>query len=137
MSNSQGGLSRWFNEKWVDLSRPKKGGGFEPCGRDDAKGGKYPKCVPAARAKQMTAEEIQSAIRRKRMAEARQNRKDKKPIMVPTLKKESKSIPTDAELYARIKSEAKRKFDVYPSAYANAWLVAEYKRRGGKYREGK
>ena len=29
---------------------------------------------------------------------------------------------------------AKHKFDVYPSAYANAWLVREYKKRGGKYR---
>ena len=25
-------------------------------------------------------------------------------------------------------------FDVYPSAYANAWLVREYKKRGGGYR---
>jgi hypothetical protein len=23
---------------------------------------------------------------------------------------------------------------VYPSAYANAWLVREYKKRGGKYK---
>jgi len=41
--------------------------------------------------------------------------------------------PTDAGLYARVKSAAKRKFAVYPSAYANAWLVREYKKRGGKY----
>ena len=27
----------------------------------------------------------------------------------------------------RVKAEAKRKFAVYPSAYANAWLVREYK----------
>jgi hypothetical protein len=38
------------------------------------------------------------------------------------------------ELYNRIKQEAKQKFDVYPSAYANGWLVQEYKRRGGKYK---
>ena len=31
------------------------------------------------------------------------------------------------------KDAAKRKFDVYPSAYANAWLVREYKKRGGTY----
>lgn len=29
----KGGLDKWFKEKWVDISRPKKGGGFEPCGR--------------------------------------------------------------------------------------------------------
>lgn len=45
-----------------------------------------------------------------------------------------RSVPTDSALYERVKAEARRKFDVYPSAYANAWLVAEYKRRGGKYR---
>jgi len=42
--------------------------------------------------------------------------------------------PTNPSLYSRVKSEAKKKFDVYPSAYANAWLVREYKRRGGGYR---
>jgi len=43
--------------------------------------------------------------------------------------------PTDKALYARVKAAAKRKFDVYPSAYANAWLVREYKKRGGTYRK--
>jgi hypothetical protein len=41
--------------------------------------------------------------------------------------------PKNKALYARVKSEAKRKFKVYPSAYANAWLVKTYKKRGGKY----
>ena len=41
--------------------------------------------------------------------------------------------PNNPGLYSRVKSEAKRKFDVYPSAYANAWLVREYKKRGGGY----
>ncbi len=44
-----------------------------------------------------------------------------------------KGEPADKELYARVVAEAKRKFDVYPSAYANGWVVQEYKRRGGKY----
>ena len=44
------------------------------------------------------------------------------------------SVPTDKALYARVKAAAKRKFKVYPSAYANAWLVREYKKRGGRYR---
>ena len=47
-----------------------------------------------------------------------------------------KSVPTNKALYARVKTAAKRKFAVYPSAYANAWLVREYKKRGGKYRSG-
>ena len=41
--------------------------------------------------------------------------------------------PTNKALYSRVKSEAKKKFDVYPSAYANAWLVKTYKKRGGGY----
>lgn len=45
-----------------------------------------------------------------------------------------KPVPTNKALYSRVKSAAKRKFDVYPSAYANAWLVRTYKKRGGGYR---
>ena len=44
-----------------------------------------------------------------------------------------RNIPTNKKLYARVKAAARRKFAVYPSAYANAWLVREYKKRGGKY----
>lgn len=128
-----GGLTRWFKEQWVDLSRPKEGGGFEPCGRPDADEGKYPKCVPASRAAKMTEAEIKSAVRRKRRAESTQRREGKKPINVST-EVEKKNVPTNPELYAKVKAEAKRKFDVYPSAYANGWLVQEYKRRGGEYK---
>lgn len=49
-------------------------------------------------------------------------------------KKRSGSTPTNPTLYAKVKAEAKKKFKVYPSAYANGWLVKEYKRRGGGYR---
>ncbi len=42
-------------------------------------------------------------------------------------------VPKDKALYSRVKTQAKRKFDVWPSAYASAWLVKEYKKRGGKY----
>ena len=48
--------------------------------------------------------------------------------------KKSSPKPTNPSLYSRVKSEAKRKFDVYPSAYANAWLVKTYKKRGGGYK---
>lgn len=48
-------------------------------------------------------------------------------------KKKNSPTPKNKALYARVKAEAKKKFDVYPSAYANAWLVREYKKRGGTY----
>lgn len=41
--------------------------------------------------------------------------------------------PTNTALYNKVKAEAKRKFSPYPSAYANAWLVRTYKKRGGGY----
>jgi len=41
--------------------------------------------------------------------------------------------PTDTKLYNQKKALAKKKFKVWPSAYASSWLVKEYKRRGGKY----
>lgn len=41
--------------------------------------------------------------------------------------------PTNQALYNRVKAEAKRKYKVWPSAYASAWLTKEYKKRGGKY----
>jgi len=48
--------------------------------------------------------------------------------------RKKRNIPTNSKLYARVKAATKRKFAVYPSAYANAWLVREYKKRGGRYR---
>ena len=43
------------------------------------------------------------------------------------------ATPKNKALYNRVKSEAKRKFKTWPSAYASAWLVKTYKKRGGKY----
>ena len=40
------------------------------------------------------------------------------------------------KLCPRGKAAAKRKFKVYPSAYANGWLVKTYKKRGGRFRMG-
>ena len=47
-----------------------------------------------------------------------------------------KPVPTNPKLYARVKAQAKRKFKVYPSAYANGWLVKTYKAKSGRYRMG-
>ena len=45
----------------------------------------------------------------------------------------AKSTPNNPALWSRVKSAAKSKFDVYPSAYANAWAAKEYKKRGGSW----
>ena len=67
-----GGLTGWFRDRWVDISRKKKGGGHPECGASagskSRKGGKrsYPKCVPAAKADSMSKKQKRSAISRKR-----------------------------------------------------------------------
>lgn len=81
-------LRKWFDEKWVDISRPKKGGGYHPCGRNTSNMSdaeyrkKYPKCVPAKRAAQMSASQKRSAIQRKR---ANGLPKNGKPSVVSTI----------------------------------------------------
>ena len=47
-----------------------------------------------------------------------------------------KNVATPS-LYAKAKAKAEAKFDVYPSAYANAYMVKEYKKMGGKYKGAK
>ena len=42
--------------------------------------------------------------------------------------------PKNPELWSSVKSAAKSKFDVYPSAYANAWASKEYKKKGGSWK---
>ena len=50
---------------WVDIGAPKKNGKFQPCGRKSKVNlkRKYPKCVPRAKAKSMTAAR-RSAVKR-------------------------------------------------------------------------
>jgi hypothetical protein len=47
---------------------------------------------------------------------------------------EEKNKPTSPEKWARAKAQAKSKFDVYPSAYANAWASKKYKSMGGGWK---
>ena len=81
-----GGLRKWVSEKWVDIGAPKKDGKFQPCGRKNAKTSKrkYPKCVPLAKAKRMTAGQRASAVKRKR---SKAQGVGGKPTFVSTFKK--------------------------------------------------
>ena len=49
-------------------------------------------------------------------------------------KKKGGAKPTNPKLWSRAKSMARSKFDVYPSAYANAWAAKWYKKKGGGWR---
>jgi len=46
-----------------------------------------------------------------------------------------KSCPNDASKWSSYKSQAKKKFDVYPSAYANGWAAKQYKAAGGSWKK--
>jgi hypothetical protein len=48
-----------------------------------------------------------------------------------------KNCPTDPAKWSASKSAAKKKFDVYPSAYANGWASKNYKEKGGGWRKCK
>ena len=65
------GLAKRFKQDWRDIGSRKKDGSFAKCGRSkqkkDAKR-KYPKCVPAAKARAMSKGQIKSAVSRKRAA---------------------------------------------------------------------
>jgi len=76
MSN---GLRSWVRANWVDIANRKKGGGFPKCGRSGGEKRKnYPKCVPLAKARAMSASQRASAVSRKKKAE-KKTRKNKRP----------------------------------------------------------
>ena len=96
--------------------------GYTQRGMKDKGGRMVPNCVPVEKINDME-DEMEKA---------------KKPNYGDVIKPRSGgSTPSNPKLYARVVQAAKDKFDVYPSAYANAWVVAEYKRRGGTYKSEK
>jgi len=85
----QGGLRKWFKQKWVNIAK-KDGGKHPECGTSGKDKG-YAKCVPAAKARSMSKAEKKSAVSRKRAAQTKAGRggKDrpgsgKDPIRVST-----------------------------------------------------
>jgi hypothetical protein len=92
--------------------------GYEQRGMKEKGGRMVPNCVPVNKLKEMENE----------MAKAKPNYGD---FIKP---RRGGSTPSDPKLYARVVQAAKDKFDVYPSAVANSWVVQEYKRRGGTYK---
>lgn len=126
-------LRKWFREKWVRYDT--KGNIKGPCARDEGEG--KPKCRPLASARAMSKDERAKSARRKRREDPVADRPGKggKPIMVRTEETLlEKNVPTNPSLWARAKAQAKAKFDVYPSAYANGWAAKWYKSKGGGWK---
>lgn len=56
-------------------------------------------------------------------------------LYTEALEKVAKNVPTSPEKWARAKAQARAKFDVYPSAYANGWAAKKYKAMGGGWKK--
>ena len=87
----EGGLTKWFKQKWVDIGSKRADGSFAKCGRSkqkaDAKRA-YPKCVPLAKATRMSDSQRASAVSRKRAA----GNTGPKPTNVATFKKRKRAF---------------------------------------------
>lgn len=97
---------------------------------------------PEAAIKARYAAEKGSINEDKELLETIENmvREELENILEKKKKKKSKTRknePTNPALWGRAKAAARSKFDVYPSAYANAWAAKWYKKRGGKWRKKK
>ena len=92
--------------------------GYEQRGMKEKGGRMVPNCVPVGK-----------------LNEIDDNMGKAKPKYEDFIKPRSGgSEPSNPKLYATVVQAAKDKFDVYPSAVANSWVVQEYKRRGGTYK---
>jgi hypothetical protein len=52
-------------------------------------------------------------------------------------KSSGKNVPNNPSLWSSCKAQAKAKFDVYPSAYANGFASRLYKQKGGTWKKAK
>ena len=130
-------LRKWFGKgkegDWVRVGTDGEIKG--ECAREEGEG--KPKCMPRSRAHGMDKDDRAKAARRKRREDPVADRKGKggKPVMVATEETISeKNVPTKPALWAKYKAQAKSKFDVYPSAYANGWASKMYKKAGGSWK---
>ena len=124
--------------------------GYEQRGMKEKDGRMVPNCVPAKKAtlanapyqdanseREMKEEDKEIEEARRRMVNQELG-KAKEPNYDEMIRpRRGGSAPSNPRLYARIVQEAKDKFDTYPSAVANGWVVQEYKRRGGTYKSEK
>ena len=130
---------------WFDPNHPKggwkrvnsKGEVVGDCAREP--GEPKPKCMSNAQRASLSKKEKASAVRRKRKEDPNPERQGD-PINVKSKVNENmeqldeKNKPTNPELWSRAIAQAKSKFDVYPSAYANGWASKWYKEKGGGWK---
>lgn len=122
------------------------------CG-DAKEGDAYSACLSKEKAEKLGKEGRASFVKRKRAAQNKggdakkggEKLKGQKPIKTKTGASESlikeielfleKNVPTDASKWAYYKAQAKKKYDIYPSALANGWAAKQYKAAGGGWKK--
>jgi hypothetical protein len=104
--------------------------GYKQVGGKKKNGKMVPNCVPTNEASN-PAQQAAIAINMKKQGKSPKNESTEEEI------DESKNCPTDPAKWAASKAAAKRKFDVYPSAYANGWAAKNYKSKGGGWKKCK
>ena len=137
-------LRNWFNPNHPDGGWKRinsKGEAIGPCAREP--GEAKPKCMSNKKRAQLSKKERASAVASKRRNDPNPERKGA-PINVSNFGKgkisesmekiNEKNVPTSPEKWAQAKAQAKAKFDVYPSAYANGWASKKYKEMGGGWK---
>jgi hypothetical protein len=137
-------LRKWFSKTdpeggWKRINS--KGEAIGPCAREP--GEPKPKCMSNEKRASLTKKERASAVASKRKHDPNPERKGE-PINVSNFGKgkisedmenlNEKNVPTSPEKWAQAKAQAKSKFDVYPSAYANGWASKKYKEMGGGWK---
>jgi len=137
-------LRKWFSKTdpeggWKRINS--KGEAIGPCAREP--GEPKPKCMSNEKRASLTKKERASAVASKRKHDPNPERKGE-PINVSNFGKgkisedmenlNEKNVPTSPEKWAQAKAQAKSKFDVYPSAYANGWAAKKYKEMGGGWK---
>jgi len=139
-SSLQEDLRNWFNPNhpkggWKRVNT--KGEVVGDCAREP--GEPKPKCMSNAQRASLSKKEKASAVKRKRKEDPNAERQGD-PINVKSKVNENmeqldeKNKPTNPELWSRAIAQAKSKFDVYPSAYANGWASKWYKEHGGGWK---
>jgi len=129
-------LRNWFDEEWVRIDT--QGNITGPCGT--MKNKKRPsRCLPKAKAQSLSKAERAATARKKKAGKGQFVPNTKKARVTSEIVAilESDYEPTNKDLWSRAIAAAKRKFDKYPSAYANAWASKWYKGKGGNWKKKK
>ena len=139
-------LRDWVKEKWVRIDSSGKIAG--PCGTSKNKQNPD-RCLPQAKAQSLSQSQRKATASKKKRAGAKgaqvvPNTKAAKvtrehllEMLESTILEKAGYVPTQPDKWSYAISQAKAKYDTYPSALANLWASKKYKELGGRWRKTK